>query len=91
MKGLALNPPILEDLHLKTEAFANMKNLMLLQINNVILNLEGCFENISKELRWLQWNQCPLKYLPSKIHLENLVVLDMQHSSIKQVWKENRV
>ncbi|XP_042956563.1 disease resistance protein RUN1-like [Carya illinoinensis] len=91
VKGLALNPPILEDLHLKTEAFANMKNLMLLQINNVILNLEGCFENISKELRWLQWNQCPLKYLPSKIHLENLVVLDMQHSSIKQVWKENRI
>ncbi|XP_035541451.1 disease resistance protein RUN1-like [Juglans regia] len=91
VKGLVLNPPVLKDLHLKTEAFANMKNLMLLQINNVILNLEGCFENISKELRWLQWNKCPLKYLPSKIHLGNLVVLDMQHSSIKQVWKENGI
>lgn len=91
MKGLVLNPPVLKVVHLKIEALANMKNLMLLQINNVILDIEGRFEHISEELRWLQWNKCPLKFLPSKIHLENLVVLDMQHSSITQVWKENRV
>ena len=37
VEGIILNLPILEDLHLKTEAFGNMKNLRLLQINSVHL------------------------------------------------------
>lgn len=84
-----LNPPALTDIRLKTNAFAKMKNLRLLQINNV--HLTGHFELLSKELRWLCWHKCPLKILPQKLHLENLVVLDLQHSNLKEVWKENRV
>lgn len=89
MEGLILNLPILKDVCFKTEAFANMKNLRLLQINN--LNLTGCFKYLSKELRWLSWHKCPLKFLPPMFDLENLVVLDMQGSNVEQVWKENRV
>jgi hypothetical protein len=89
VKGLILNLPVLEDVHLKTEAFAKMKNLRLLEINTV--SLTGCFKHLSKELRWLCWHKCPLKLLPQNFHLENLVVLDMQHSNIKQIWKDNRV
>jgi hypothetical protein len=37
VKGLILNLPVLEDVHLKTEAFAKMKNLRLLEINTVSL------------------------------------------------------
>ncbi|CAK9152711.1 unnamed protein product [Ilex paraguariensis] len=60
-----------------------MKKLRLLQINCV--HLAGSFEHIFGDLRWLCWHYCPLKYLPSNFHLENLVALDMQHSNIKQL------
>jgi hypothetical protein len=32
-----------------------------------------------------------LKFLPQDFHLENLVVLDMEHSNVKEIWKGNRV
>ncbi|KAF5446708.1 hypothetical protein F2P56_032312 [Juglans regia] len=95
VEGLSLNPPIHEDhvISLESEAFANMKNLRLLQIKGVKnLKLEGCAEHLSKELRWICWHSCPLRFLPPRLHLENLVVLDMQYSKIKQVWKlENNI
>ena len=89
MEGFILNSHVLDYVHLKTEAFVKMKNLRLLQINGV--HLTGCFEHLSKELRWLCWHKCPLKFLPQKLRLENLIVLDMQHSNVKQVWKEIKV
>ncbi|KAF5479000.1 hypothetical protein F2P56_005514 [Juglans regia] len=89
VEGLILNlPPELKVEHLKTEAFANMQNLRLLQINGV--HLTGSYEYLSKELRWLCWRFCPLEFLPQSFHLDNLVVLDMQRSNLKQIWKENR-
>ncbi|KAG2682450.1 hypothetical protein I3760_11G192200 [Carya illinoinensis] len=87
--GFTLHLPVLKIEDLKTEAFANMQNLRLLQINAV--HLRGSFEYLSKELRWLCWHVCPLKFLPQNFHLENLVVLDMQCSNLKQIWKENRI
>ncbi|KAF5468395.1 hypothetical protein F2P56_012547, partial [Juglans regia] len=91
VEGLSLNPPIHEDhvISLESEAFANMKNLRLLQIKGVKnLKLDGCADqHLSKELRWICWHSCPLRFLPPRLHLENLVVLDMQYSKIKQVWK----
>jgi hypothetical protein len=89
VEGIILNRHVLEDVYLQTETFATMKNLRLLQINSV--HLIGSYEHISKELRWLCWHKCPLKSLPLSFSLENLAVLDIQHSKIKQVWKENKV
>jgi hypothetical protein len=74
---------------IETTAFKNMKNLRLLQINNV--HLTGSCEHLSKELRWLCWHECPLEFLPHNFHLENLVILDMQQSNVKEVWKKNKV
>ncbi|KAH9726123.1 Disease resistance-like protein DSC1 [Citrus sinensis] len=39
------------------------------------------------ELRYLHWHGYPLKSLPSNIHLEKLVLLEMPHSNIQQLWK----
>jgi hypothetical protein len=89
VEALILSVSILEDVNLKTEAFTNMKNLRLLQINSV--HLTGSYEHLSKELRWLCWHNCPLEFLPQNFHLENLVILDMQHSNVKQVWEKNKV
>ncbi|XP_059430795.1 disease resistance protein RPV1-like [Corylus avellana] len=66
-----------------------MKNLRLLQIDSV--HLTGSYEHLSKELKWLHWHKCPLKFLPQNFHLENLVILDMQHSNVKQVWKKKKI
>jgi len=89
VEALILYLSVLEDVNLKTEAFTNMKNLRLLQINAV--DLTGSYEHLSKELRWLCWHKCSLTFLPQNFHLENLVILDMQHSNLKQVWKKNKV
>ncbi|XP_042957206.1 disease resistance protein RUN1-like isoform X1 [Carya illinoinensis] len=96
VEGLSLNLPIHDQdqvISLESEAFANMKNLRLLQIKGVKnLKLQGCIEHLSKELRWICWHSCPLRFLPPRLHLDNLVVLDMQYSKIKQVWTlENNV
>ncbi|XP_059461751.1 disease resistance protein RPV1-like [Corylus avellana] len=88
VEGLILNLPVLEDVHLKTKAFSNMKNLRLLQINSVYLT--GSYEHLSKELKWLCWHKCPMESLPQDFHLEDLVVLDMQNSNVEQVWKTKK-
>ncbi|XP_042948554.1 disease resistance protein RPV1-like isoform X2 [Carya illinoinensis] len=87
--GFTLHLPGLKVEHLKTEAFANMQNLRLLQINAV--HLTGSFEYLSKELRWLCWHVCPLKFLPKNFHLENLVVLEMRYNNLTQIWEGNRI
>ncbi|XP_042492133.1 disease resistance protein RPV1-like isoform X2 [Macadamia integrifolia] len=43
-----------------------------------------------EELRWLCWHGFPLRYMPNNFHLENLVVLDLQYSNLKQVWKGSK-
>ncbi|KAG2730519.1 hypothetical protein I3760_01G296300 [Carya illinoinensis] len=89
VQGLVLNLPTLEDVHLETEAFREMKNLRLLQIDGVYL--KGCYELLPKELKWLCWHKCPLQFLPPNFQLESLAVLDMQHSHVKQVWREIKI
>lgn len=39
---------------------------------------------LSKELRWLSWQKCPLKYIPPNFPAANLVVLDMRESDIEE-------
>jgi hypothetical protein len=74
---------------LSTGSFAKMKRLTLLQINGA--HLTGSFKLLSKELMWICWHECPLKYLPSDFTLENLVVLDIQYSNLKELWKGEKV
>nr|XP_016491657.1 PREDICTED: TMV resistance protein N-like [Nicotiana tabacum] len=66
--------------NLSTKAFKKMKNLRVLIMDE--LHINGDFELLSKELRWLSWKRCPLKCIPSNFPAENLVVLDMRESDI---------
>lgn len=76
-------------MQLSTTAFEKMHRLRLLQINNV--HLDGNFEGLFQELRWLCWHHCPLDSLPDEFHPEKLVFLDMQHTSFNKLWQGTKV
>jgi hypothetical protein len=62
-----------------------MKKLRLLQLSGV--KLDGDFEYVSRNLRWLSWNGFPLSYIPRDFYLGNLVSIELENSNIKVVWK----
>ncbi|GMP94258.1 hypothetical protein CsSME_00043778 [Camellia sinensis var. sinensis] len=71
-----------------TKAFEPMVNLRLLQINYV--NLDGSFNLLCAELKWLQWKGCPLKTLPAEFCSPGLAVLDLSESNMVQIWDHKR-
>ncbi|XP_048422831.1 disease resistance protein RUN1-like [Pyrus x bretschneideri] len=93
IQGLALdmhmhlaNRPInTNETVLETNAFERMRNLQLLHLSHV--RLHGCYADFPTRLRWLCWLQFPLDSIPVDLPLECLIVLEMQHSSLRQVWK----
>ncbi|XP_059668401.1 disease resistance protein RUN1-like isoform X1 [Cornus florida] len=89
VEGLILNFCSQNVVPLRTEAFAKMQKLRLLQLNYA--NLTGSYEHFSKELRWLCWHGFPLKQIPTNFSLQNVVEIDMSCSGLKQVWKESKM
>ncbi|KAJ6857996.1 disease resistance protein RUN1-like isoform X2 [Populus alba x Populus x berolinensis] len=89
VEGLALDVRASEAKSLSTESFAKMKCLNLLQINGA--HLTGSFKLLSKELMWICWLQCPMKYFPSDFTGDYLAILDMQYSNLKELWKEKKI
>ncbi|PRQ41266.1 putative P-loop containing nucleoside triphosphate hydrolase, leucine-rich repeat domain, L [Rosa chinensis] len=72
---------------LRSKPFGAMVNLRLLQMNYV--NLEGRFEFLPSELKWLQWKGCPLKSLPSVLFLRRLAGLDLSYSKVERLCSGN--
>lgn len=72
-----------------TKAFAQMRRLRLLQLNN--LRVEGDYGLISKELRWLSWHGFHLNFMPDEFYMGNLVAIDMQYSKLRATWKTPKV
>jgi len=66
-----------------------MKRLRLLQLDGV--QLDGNFEYLSRNLRWLSWNAVPLTSIPTDLYLENLVCIELENTNVNVVWKENQV
>uniref|UniRef100_A0A6N2L5I2 TIR domain-containing protein n=1 Tax=Salix viminalis TaxID=40686 RepID=A0A6N2L5I2_SALVM len=89
VEGLSVDVRASENKLLSTGLFTKMRFLKLLQINGV--HLFGPFKLLSEELIWICWLECPLKSFPSDLMLDNLVVLEMQYSNIKELWKEKKI
>ncbi|KAF5786561.1 putative TIR domain, P-loop containing nucleoside triphosphate hydrolase [Helianthus annuus] len=68
----------------KVGAIEKMKNLVLLQLDYATFS--GSYKKLPKKLRLLRWHGFSLKCIPSEVPLENLVVLDMRYSKLKEVW-----
>ncbi|KAL8087618.1 hypothetical protein AgCh_037679 [Apium graveolens] len=71
------------------EAFKKMRELRFLYLRKV--HLTGSFEQTFQDLRWLCWDWCPLKCLPSEFYPLKLVILELHHSNIRTMWELNMV
>ncbi|TYJ41357.1 hypothetical protein E1A91_A03G015700v1 [Gossypium mustelinum] len=78
--------PMSNDVDMENQAFAKMKRLKLLQLDNV--RLKGYFKDFPKRLRWLRWHGFCMQSFPVDFDINELVVLDMRNSKLKQVWKD---
>lgn len=78
-----------DQLDLKTDAFARMQKLRLLQLNHV--QLTGGYEEFPKQLKWLCWHGFSQSRIPYNFPLENVVAIDMRHSKLSHVWKRAKV
>ncbi|PPR80869.1 hypothetical protein GOBAR_AA39841 [Gossypium barbadense] len=74
------------DVDMETQAFAKMKRLKQLQLDYV--RLKGDFKDFPKRLRWLRWRGFCMQSFPVDFDINELVVLDMRNSKLKQVWKD---
>ncbi|XP_060672172.1 disease resistance protein RUN1-like isoform X2 [Ziziphus jujuba] len=73
------------------EALSNMKKLRLLNISSPYGNCPLPFgdsppANLSNELRILRWDLFPFTSFPSSFQPNQLVVLSLRRSQIKQLW-----
>ncbi|XP_058729053.1 disease resistance protein RPV1-like [Vicia villosa] len=69
-----------------TKSFENMKKLRLLQLAGV--QLDGDFQYLSRNLRWLCWNGFPFTCIPRNFYQRNLVSIELENSNIKFLKKE---
>ncbi|KAK1431518.1 hypothetical protein QVD17_07978 [Tagetes erecta] len=88
VEGLALDMNMLseEDIafkssNLTTDALNNMDRLKFLQLNFVELN--GSYEDFSKDLRWLCWLGFHLRAIPPNLYMRNLVAIDLSYSKLE--------
>ena len=93
----------LTDMEFTTKAFKRMKRLRLFKVywscgfTNFMgreypkLLVPKDFEFPSYDLRYLHWEGYPLESLPSNFDAENLVELNLEKSSIKYLWKSEKV
>jgi hypothetical protein len=74
---------------LNTKAFKKMKKLRLLQLSGVQLN--GDFNYLSADLKWLYWHGFPLTCTPEEFQQGSLVALKLKYSNLEQIWTKSEV
>ncbi|KEH25076.1 disease resistance protein (TIR-NBS-LRR class) [Medicago truncatula] len=86
IKGLTLKFPRANEKCFSTKAFKKMTRLRLLQLAGV--KLDGDFEYLSRNLRWLSWNGFSLTHIPTNFYKGSLVSIELENSNVKLLWKE---
>ncbi|KAL4317326.1 hypothetical protein AHAS_Ahas15G0373900 [Arachis hypogaea] len=87
IEGIKLDLP--EPDNINGKAFAKMKRLRILVINNALVTDE--IQYLSDELRLIDWPGYPSSTLPPNFHPRRLVSLNMSHSHIKHLWKGAKI
>ena len=78
------------------DSLTEMKRLRLLKVYTHIwsvvnVDLPDDFELSSSKLRYLHFQNYPLKSLPTNFDANNLVELNLPHSNVIQIWKDSGV
>ncbi|XP_031284343.1 disease resistance-like protein DSC1 [Pistacia vera] len=92
VRGICCDMNQIREINLNPYAFSKMQNLRFLIVknsywidNNKVHDFEGIKFDFT-ELRCLYWNGYPCTLLPLNFDPENLVVLKMRNSNLKQLW-----
>ncbi|KAL5543004.1 hypothetical protein UlMin_010714 [Ulmus minor] len=92
IEGICLDVSDIRELHLSPFVFEKMDNLRLLKIfySKVTKKRKVCFDEdlqtLPDNLKYLHWEEYPLKSLPTNFTAENLVELCMPHSQLEKLW-----
>ncbi|MCH89101.1 TMV resistance protein N, partial [Trifolium medium] len=89
VEGLILKLQTTDIIRFSTNAFQEMKKPRLLKLDGV--HLIGDYGLISKQLRWVDWQRSTFKFIPNDFDQGNLVVFELKHSNVKQVWHETKL
>ena len=97
VEGLTLKLPTGEvnfntkrsEVNFNTKTFIKMERLRLLQLDYA--QFTGDYEYLSKELRWLRWHGCPVKFIPNNFYPRKTVAIDLRYSNLRKVWKDPKV
>ncbi|CAK8560216.1 unnamed protein product [Lathyrus sativus] len=89
VEGLILKLHRTGRIRFSTNIFQEMKKLKLLKLDGV--DVIGDYGLISKQLRWIDWQRSTFKFIPNDFDQENLVVFELKHSNVEQVWQETRL
>jgi len=89
VEGLIFKLPRTHRTRFGTNAFREMKKLRLLKLDGV--DLIGDYGLISKQMRWVDWQRSTFNCIPDDFDLGNLVVFELKHSNVGQVWREAKV
>ncbi|XP_058730452.1 disease resistance protein RUN1-like isoform X2 [Vicia villosa] len=74
--------------HLMANMLSKMIHLRLLILNGV--NSTENLTSLTNELRYVEWDKYPFKYLPSIFQPNQLVELILRYSNIKQLCEDNK-
>ncbi|GLJ20264.1 hypothetical protein SUGI_0368010 [Cryptomeria japonica] len=76
-----------QNVKLQTHNLQRMCTLQLLWLDGALV--EGDYTKLPPDLKWVRWENCPLKYLPCEWNMKHLVVLDLSFSKgIEALWPE---
>ena len=93
IQAISLHLSELKEIQFTTKVFAKMQKLRLLKIltrEEFKVLLPKDFE-LPHNLRYLQWQGCTLRALPSNFFGENLIEINLKSSSLKKTLERKKV
>ncbi|WZZ30949.1 hypothetical protein YC2023_014350 [Brassica napus] len=76
-----------EEVHISKSAFEGMNTLQFLTVNSKNLCILEGLTCLPEKLRLIDWDDCPLRFWPSKFSGKFLVELVMQGSRFEKLWE----
>ncbi|XP_057986503.1 disease resistance protein RPV1-like [Hevea brasiliensis] len=96
VEGIILNMSQIKDIELSSTVFMKMENLRFLKFYNpcsakIKVHFPKGLNLLPDGLRFLQWDEYPLKFFPSKFSPKNLIEFHMRKSQLKLLWGEDQI